>query len=432
MNEISAPPAIQLLMEGSFGAFSSFSEFTKRYKKIASELAAQAEWGYDHHNYYDEAPAKSSGLIVSAAGGLNPFSDRDICSAPACRIKTANDIARTLGLYADVITIPDPISYALIDNKRPTTAHMSWILSKMLILRELYPLIQAGVIRFWSGRSSLCEGCFTKAEQKINDSTSELTEDLDKYLHVEMVADALAVRMTGPFEGPIVMHYKVSPEDKKRLASGLAIQMLGKEKTIESVRAGVRHSLFELNHSTRISSVLFSTSRRELLALRNLDSEAPALSTLALWEKARSIQLPWVNELSIEQILRLRQEAHQALPAFRGTFVRHIASPTANAESVEGKIEELRENAFDVERELRALNLSSEQRFRNIAGSLGITISVYGFASGFAPPAVALGGLMTILGLVHSSARHDQQKLSELRSQPGYVLLAAKELAEHA
>lgn len=419
-------------MEEPWGSFSSFSDFTKRYKKLAPELAAQAEWGHDHHDYYDEAPAKSPGLVVSAAGGLDPFSEREICSALPCRIKTAKDIARTLGLYADVITIPDPISYTLIDNKRPTTTHMSRVLSTLLVLRELYPLIQAGVIRFWSGRIGLCKGCFTKAEQKISESTSELTEDLDKYLHVEIVNDFLAIRTTGPLASPVTLHYKISPREKRRLASGMPIQELGKEKATESIRTGIRESLFELSHSTRISSVLFSTSRKELLALRSLDAGAPALSTLALWEKARSIQLPYVNELSVEQILRLRQEAHQALPAFRGIFVRHIASPSATTQSVEGKIESLRENAFEVERELRALNPSSEQQFRNIAGSLGITISIYGFAAGFAPPALALSGLMTILGLVHASARHDQQKLNQLRSQPGYVLLAAKELAEHA
>jgi hypothetical protein len=128
----------------------------------------------------------------------------------------------------------------------------------------------------------------------------------------------------------------------------------------------------------------------------------------------------------------LRQEAQHALPAFRGTFVSHVASPNATPSSIEERIEKLRENAFEVERELKALNPAAEAQFRNIAGSLGITISVYGFAASIAPPAIALGGLMTLLGLVHSSARHDQQKLDELKAQPGFVLLAAKQLKEHA
>lgn len=432
MTDVNTPPAIRVLMEEPWGTFASFSDFERRYKRIAHELATQAEWGYLHHDYYDNAPSKSPGLIVSAAGGLNPFSERDVCSAPACRIKAANDIARTLGLYADVITIPDPISYALIDNKRPTSEHMAWVLSHMLILRELYPLIQAGVIRFWSGYVGLCKDCYKKAEQQIDESTSELTEHLDKYLHVELVGGALAITTTGPIESPFVTYCKLSARDKKRLHSGGSLLDLGKEKAINAIRAGMRESLFELNHSARISSVLFSTSRKALLALKGLDADAPTLSTLALWEKARSIQLPWVNELSIEQVLRLRQEAQQALPAFRGTFVKHVASPNATPSSLEDRIEKLRENAFEVERELKALNPSAENQFRTIAGSLGITISVYGFAAGVAPPALALGGLMTLLGLVHSSARHDQQKLDELKAQPGYVLLAAKQLREHA
>lgn len=433
MTDSYTPPAIRVLMEEPWGNFASFSDFTKRYKKLARELAAQAEWGYAHHDYYDEAAPKHPGLLVSAAGGLNPFSERDICSAPACRIKTANDIARTLGLYADVITIPDPISYALIDNERPTNEHMSWVLSQMLVLRELYPLIQAGVIRFWSGYQAICTGCYKEVDQQIDEHASSLAEHFDKYLHVEVVDNrALALSTSGPLESPVVTYCRLSPREKKRLKSGEGLLTLGKEKALDVLRGGLRQSLFELNHSARISSVLFSTSKREIAALKGLDTDAPALNTLAVWEKARSIQLPWVNELSVEQILRLRQEAQHALPAFRGTFVSHVASPNATPTSIEDKIEKLRENAFEVERELKALNPAAEAQFRNIAGSLGITISVYGFAASVAPPAIALGGLMTLLGLVHSSARHDQQKLDELKAQPGFVLLAAKQLKEHA
>lgn len=156
------------------------------------------------------------------------------------------------------------------------------------------------------------------------------------------------------------------------------------------------------------------------------------MSNLAVWEKVRSVELPWVNKMSTQQVIRLRNAASKALPGFRETFVRHIATPSASIQSVTNKIDELRAEAADVERELSALNPSSEENFRKISGSLGIIVSVYGFASGFMSPALALGGLMSILGLLHSSARHDEEEKAKLIAKPAYVLVKAKELVEHA
>jgi hypothetical protein len=100
--------------------------------------------------------------------------------------------------------------------------------------------------------------------------------------------------------------------------------------------------------------------------------------------------------------------------------------------AVADAIEELRADAAEVEAELKALSPGAEETFRNVAGVLGITIAVYGFVGDALPPGVALGGLMSLLGLLHTSARNDQHKEAQLVSKPAYVLVKAKELLEHA
>lgn len=432
MAEEYLPPVMQVLLDENWGELKSFSDFSKRFRKIAPEISAQAEYGLEHYEYYGTNPNLSSGFVVTASGGLNPFSVRYVCSAPECRIKNAKEFAGTLGLYADVITIPDPLSWAFADNKKPKNKEIFWALKQMLVVRELYPLIEAGVIRFWSGGRGYCADCYKKVNSEIEESADELIDELDRHLHVELIDDVLALRMTGRLETPTNVTYKLRARDKKRLSSGASIHDIAKRIAADDIRSSLRETLIELNYSEKISSVLFSTCRRDLFALKRIDNDAPSISKLAVWEKARSIQLPWVSRLSVEQIVRLREEAADALPAFRGTFASHIASPSSTVSSVEEKIEALRESAFEVERELKSLKLPAEKRFRNIAGSLGISVSVYGFAAGFAAPAVALGGLISLLGLVHASARHDDQKASALKSKPGFVLMKAKEMSEHA
>jgi hypothetical protein len=61
-----------------------------------------------------------------------------------------------------------------------------------------------------------------------------------------------------------------------------------------------------------------------------------------------------------------------------------------------------------------------------------MTLSVYGMAGDMPMQAVALTGLIAMLGLLHTTRRSDHQAHARLISRPGYVLVKAKELAEHA
>lgn len=426
------PPGLSLLMDELTGDFSSSEEFAHSYKRIAKDVAMQSETSFESFDYFDKGSDGSGGLVITASGGLNPFSEHYLCSQPSCRVKATREIARTLGLYGDIVVVPDTLSYVLAGITKPTYGQLRWIATQLLVLKELEPLFRTGVMRFSSGRMSLCSSCLSTMEAQIKACVEELSDQLDEYLHVDLYEEQIAISATGPLEGPTSLWKKLTQADKKLLKSGVTAKELAKETYLETVEDRVRSTLFELSFARGASSLLMSTARTELFALRSFDEHAPALNDLAVWEQARSVQLPWVNGLSTEEIVQLRHEASNALPAFRETFVRHIASPSANVASVAERIGVLCEGASQVERELKALNPAGEGAFRNVAGALGITVSVYGFATGFAPATVALGGLMSLLGLVHGSSRHDQQKQFMLESQPAYVLLKAKEFAEHA
>jgi hypothetical protein len=167
-----------------------------------------------------------------------------------------------------------------------------------------------------------------------------------------------------------------------------------------------------------------------MLSLNALDNgSSPTLKELDKWEQARSIQLPWIKKLSAQEILTLRAEADRALPRLREKVMQIVTSPTANPSDA---IAELRYEALEAEVEINAINQSRGTHFRNVSGILGITMAVYGFAADFIQPATALISLSTLLGLLHTSARKDEQDLARQQSPPGYVLLKARELAQHA
>lgn len=433
MNNIDLiPPTIRLLRD-NLQELDNRTEFARQFKTIYKELSPQAEWTIENYDYFDKDSISDGEFVITAAGGLNPFSRHDLCSDRKCRIKSTREIVRTLGLYGDVVTIPDPFSRLMLDKfDNPTDDQLDWLMTQMMVLRELQPLIDAGIVRFWSGGMSLCSGCADEMYRRIDIGVNELSELINEHIQVEVFDDFLVIKASGVFDDSLVSMKKLTKGDRDYLKSGGSVHELARKAYVRIIEEKVRSTLFELSFSQTISAMLMSTSRNELYTLRAFDEKAPSLNELAVWEKARSIQLPWVNTLTPEQIVELKSSAQKALPAFRETFVRHIATPGSTIASASEKILELREKASEVERELMALNPSREARFRNIAGALGLTVSVYGFASGFAPTAVALGGLMSLLGLIHSSSRHDQQKVSMLESQPAYLLVKAKEFSEHA
>ena len=425
------PPTIQLLLTEDLGDMEDLDDFARRYRRIGKELTRQAEWSLENFSYYDKNTAVGRSLVVTASAGLNPLSIHGVCSARDCKLNTTRQVARTLGLYADVVTIPDTLSLMLADPHKLTRRDLFYLSNQILVLQELAPMIREGVFRFWSGEIPLCEIHHRAFVREVDEGVARLVKEWKPELRVKVEGPFLVVEvLDSDVDTPIFTH-RLSPKEKKRLASGVPLSDLGDELYFDQLNSSVRGCLMDLNFSEHAKSTLFSTSRRELLALKAFDYSSPALTNVAAWEKARSIQLPWISELSVEQVLSLRKAASKALPAFRETFVRRLIAPDSSAESVGEAINELRAEAAELEAELKSLNPASEATFRNVNGALGITASVYGFAAGVIPPAAALGGLITLLGYLHTSARKDEQDEVKLRSKPAYVLLKAKELAAH-
>src|SRR5690348_7451848 len=133
------PPTIKLLLEEDFGDLTKPNEFLRRYRRAAKEIARQAEWTRANFQYLDEANPSPGSLIVTASGSLNPMSSTALCAAPSCRIHSAIQMARTIGLYADIVAIPDVLTPMLANEPKPTASQAVWLSTQIRVVRELAP-----------------------------------------------------------------------------------------------------------------------------------------------------------------------------------------------------------------------------------------------------------------------------------------------------
>jgi hypothetical protein len=191
----------------------------------------------------------------------------------------------------------------------------------------------------------------------------------------------------------------------------------------------VRSTLIDLKFSEISSATLFTTARQQLRVLNAFDGRAPALSQIALWESARSIQLPWLEKLSVQDVLRLRQEAATALPAFRASFVQELVRADGDVATAASAIDRIRAEALAVEQELSDAKIGKDRLFRNTYGLLGMSLAIYGFASGQALTGAT--GLLAVLGYLHQNNAKHKAAIPQASRRPGYALVKAKQLVEH-
>jgi hypothetical protein len=189
--------------------------------------------------------------------------------------------------------------------------------------------------------------------------------------------------------------------------------------------------LAEHMHAVNLNAVLVSSSRLHMLVARNAEGKLPELRRIEMWEDRHSATLSWIKDLTPSQVVALRNEASEALPHFREYVGRVLTDPQEESDRrARQVVQELRQEAAEVKSELARLKKSKRALFRNVAGTtLGMTISLYGLATGAAGESSAL--LLGLLGLLHADRVGEHGALGKLRSSPGYVLLKAEELSRH-
>lgn len=405
------PPVVQLLFREPLPA----SDWNKYLKRLLPELRRQAMWTMENEKLvYPEMTGPGLGLAINPSAGLDPFSAHGKCSVPACRLLNADQIARTVGLYADVALIGDPFTDQVLLTDRWTQTKTLRFFGNMLVFHRLRPLFEAGVFRFVSNFGAFCEYHTKEFRSQVKAVTDELLTEVASVLSFERNGDTIVIQASDFFGFPLYFTVPLNAKHKRQVARAADLAAFGRILYAPVLQDEVHETLFKMRRASPLQAVTFSNSRVSVMAVRRFDNSYLTKPDIEVWEASRSANLPWVSNLSTSQIIALRESAKDALPRFRARMARALTNPTpGDAAKV---VHDLREEAAEVRAELNALDTKGEGRFRTIAGLLGMTVSVYGFAGEFLEAGAALTGLLTLFGLLHRAGHKERSDLAKVTS----------------
>jgi hypothetical protein len=347
-----------------------------------------------------------------------------------CRFDRALLFARTVALHADTSFLIDAFTPRLSTlQKRPKPQVVFDLMTDVRVLHLLRPLIDAGAISFRAPFSRFCETHYKELQDRAARLSRSLRSSVGTAVNCEKVGDYLLIRGHDLSDPPLTAAYRLSVREVRSLAAGGKVDIIARRYIERRLLGEVRDLLLHLQACQTLGAALISSSRFEMLALNDFDGGRARFESPERWEAPRSLQLPWINSLTVPEVVRLRGEAGVALAGLRERL--SVALLYGEGASLGNILAELREEASAVEAELQALQRKWTRQFRSIAGVLGLGFSVYGFAAGLVPPAQSVAMLTSLLALMHSVSHRDEQESIRLTARPGYALLRARNILKH-
>jgi hypothetical protein len=188
----------------------------------------------------------------------------------------------------------------------------------------------------------------------------------------------------------------------------------------------------EANSAADKAAVIVTNSRRDATILRKLDDGSLSKSFVD-WENLRTVQLPWVSNLSVEEIIQLRENASKALPKFRDRMNQELFSISAKTKDPDKLslqvVKSLREDVHELEAELSSAAIKTGHTGHLAIGTTGISCVVYGIGAKD-PTAIQVGAttLITALAAMYHPSKNAHADHVQLKTKPAYILLSAREI----
>jgi len=372
-----------------------------------------------------DAP-RSTSFDMHLHGGLDLFdSQSGSCSDVRCRIGCAERVVRSVGLLADRVWMTDFLTEKFIHFGRVTNAKLDAVVADTLVLAKLWPLLAAGIVRFRSPWIPMCAHCKEHSEQEVAHIADELLPIFSDHISVRRRGEHSFVAETGDcFEPPVVF----------RIESSSTARPFSKEAYARSLmESEVRSALWVGREATILGGSIFSNSRVGLSGLLHQEGRLQSKGRLALLDRQRAIELPWVDELDAAQIVELRHEASHALPRFRermATALRATGNAASTDAAADDMVAELREEAEELRAELRVAQAHSGRFWKTTYAILGLGVSAYGI--GTDQILAGAGGLLPLVQMMIDHARGPRKDVATLKSRPGYVLVKAQDILRHS
>ena len=438
--KIELPPTVELLLSESAQSISSRDELERKFRGgFLKELQAQAQFSLDKWEYAETQHESSIGkLVVVPSGVLNPFTHMQKCANKLCRIDNAQVFARSVGLYSDRVLVPDIFTSAVLHSDDAKHASEN-LFEELCVLNELLPLLRAGVLRFSRPLFFLCP-----------QHRAEITRNVDLEQIVGTIFDAMANEFqlkihessgsndTVGIRNPINELWNfssISKDDSRRIlqryhrGKGGSLPAKAIREFMPMIKSKLSASVFDvlrqLRTAERAHAVLTMGSRLDALVLTG----APIPKTVQAaenWERIRTIQLPWVRDLEVQEIVELREAAPLALSRMRSNLTARLSETDSGVIDTAKIAQELEGEALEIQSDLLAWKGARGRQFNLGFGALGIALVVYGLAHDTILAAGA--AVLSSVGDAYTNFREEQFETAKLTGRPGFVLLKAQEL----
>jgi hypothetical protein len=318
-DELATVPPALLLIWADFAAGYEWREIRKRIRTGLRDFKDQS-LAFESRSISREEPADVRRFEVHPHGALNLMSG-DGCVALDCRIAAAERLARSLGLFADRIWITDHVSTEVMGIGRATNDSLDRLIHHAVGLAPLLPLMKAGIVRFRSPWLPTCASCSEEFESEVERTTQAVLRTFTRQVRVEKKPSRGFFATTGNFFVPPVVHHSYTTDlDSAPTSRAFAESLIARE---------VRRILWAAREAAFTRGTVFSNSRVALAGMLHCDGRLPASAReLRVLEDSRAFDLPWVSELTPEQVLQLREEASQAVPVLRELLARVAACNT--------------------------------------------------------------------------------------------------------
>ena len=408
---------------------------------MAKEFEASAKATVMEFKYADTAPSRRNGegpFRLCPSGALNPLSTIGKCSEPDCRADMAERFARSVALYGDEVFVPDELTRTFLFSDLTAPGIAVQLMAARASLRKLEPLLRAGIVRFGSPLQVYCRHCGEEIERFREAAVERLGKDMMREVRFSLSGGGRSRRLSFTLSaGKINWVRQITQKQAARLRSSPRfIKPNGAEK--QFLRAYVdtvaRMSVEDLFSS----STLAQRTRGTLAAC--VSEEARAFATVAGWkrsatdidelERLQHIRLPYVEDLTVEELLILRRKASAALPRFR-SFLSNRVLRDPDPQKVQASLKELKEGVEDVEAELRALRRGRTFKGAAATAMVALAVIVCETASMSGIVAAAFGGALAALNGLHPHLAKDEVDTARQEAVPSFVLWKARDLLRH-
>ena len=446
------PPALEFLASEGCTTLESPQQLVQvmSTRRFIKDLYDQTSSTLSSFDYEDWSKSTKEGSRLALGPALDPLADEGKCQKPKCRLSHAENIARSIALYADRIVIPDSITSAIIRAEGDPKRLGGMLHLPLRVLNKLMPLINAGIVCFGAPVHALCLGCTRENDRLTAKAIDDLT---DLFLESQF---EISVAYKGNKVARLSLSSPLLDAAEHRLCAQISLPSRQAHTLLDRVKGGragllpksvmnglrkqirrhISHDLANVLFSnltaTRSSSTFGAGSQLEALFLSSMDGRSQDPSEVEAWELMRLVKLPTLRELSVEESVQLRSEAGPALHRLRALLADCLNARAPEQSNVADIVRELQVEAAEVESELRTQSSRGNRRVDALIATGSLMLVLYGVLARDSPTALSvLAATLSLLAARHQVNRQEQVETDRIKSRPGYVLLRAKELVQH-